>query len=238
MVTKISACVFDAYGTLFDVSAAAARTFEGLGTIAGPLAALWRERQLQYSWLRALQGLYVPFWQVTAEALDYALEALALPQDAALHARLMAHYRVLDAFPEVPDILNGLRANGFRTAILSNGSPDMLDTAVAAACIGPLLDAVISVDEVATFKPDRRVYQLALDRLGVAAEQTLFVSSNAWDAHAASAFGLRVVWCNRGNLPRERLPGQPDKEISSLRELPGLFAPDGSLFLGTQETQA
>ncbi len=226
MLTKIRACVFDAYGTLFDVSAAAARTFEGLGAVAGPLAALWRERQLQYSWLRALQGRYVPFWQVTGEALDYALEVLGLPQDAALHARLMRHYRALDAFPEVPQILESLRARGFQTAILSNGSPDMLDGAVAAAGIGKWLDAVISVDDVATFKPDRRVYQLALDRLGVAADATAFISSNAWDAHAASAFGMRVVWCNRGNLPRERLPGEPDEQINSLRELPTLLSAD------------
>ena len=226
MLTGIKACVFDAYGTLFDVSAAAARAFEGLGTIAGPLAALWRERQLQYSWLRALQGRYVPFWQVTGEALDYALESLGLPQDGALHARLMQHYRSLDAFDEVPRILENLRSRGFQTAILSNGSPDMLESAVAAAGIANYLDAVISVDEIGTFKPDRRVYQLALDRLGVSAEATAFISSNAWDAHAASAFGMNVVWCNRAKLPRERLPGRPNEEIYCLKELPALLSFD------------
>lgn len=226
MLSKARACVFDAYGTLFDVSSAAARTFEGLGTIAGPLAALWRERQLQYAWLRALQGRYTPFWQVTGEALDYALEALGLPQDGALHERLMAHYRVLDAFEEVPGVLQRLRGQGLRLAILSNGSPEMLASAVTAAGLEEYFDAVISVDAVKTYKPDPRVYQLALDRVGLSAEATAFVSSNAWDAHAASAFGMSAVWCNRGKLPRERLPGVPEQEIQSLVELPTLLGAD------------
>lgn len=223
MLTGIRACVFDAYGTLFDFASAAAGCADALGDKAGPLTALWRDKQLQYSWLRGMQGRYVPFWQVTGDALDHALETLDLARDGALRARLMDLYRTLGTFPEVPAVLRTLRGAGFATAILSNGSPDMLASAVGGAGLVEAFDAVISVDEVGTFKPDPRIYQLVVDRLGVPAEAIAFQSSNAWDAHAASAFGMRVVWCNRYGQRRERLPGAPDHEIRSLAELPGLL---------------
>ena len=225
MLSGIRACVFDAYGTLFDFASAAAGCADVLGDKAGPLTALWRDKQLQYSWLRGLQGRYVPFWQVTGDALDFALETLGLPADGPLRERLMDLYRTLGTFPEVPGVLRALRESGFATAILSNGSPDMLASAVEGAGLSGAFDAVISVDEVGSFKPDRRVYQRAVDRLGVPPEAIAFQSSNAWDAHAASAFGMRVVWCNRYGQRRERLPGAPDHEISSLAELPALLAP-------------
>lgn len=225
MLTDIRACVFDAYGTLFDFASAAAGCADELGDKAAPLTALWRDKQLQYSWLRGLQGRYVPFWQVTGEALDFALETLGLPKDGPLRERLMDLYRTLGTFPEVPGVLRQLRGMGFATAILSNGSPDMLTSAVEGAGLTSAFDAVISVDEVGSFKPDRRVYQRAVDRLGVPAGAVAFQSSNAWDAHAASAFGMRVVWCNRYGQRRERLPGAPDHEIRSLAELPALLAP-------------
>lgn len=225
MLTGVRACVFDAYGTLFDFASAAAGCADVLEAKAAPLTALWRDKQLQYAWLRALQGRYAPFWQVTGEALDYALETLDLPQDGDLRTRLMELYRVLGTFPEVPEVLRKLREAGFVTAILSNGSPDMLDSAVQSAGLGGHLNAVLSVDEVRTFKPDPRVYQLAVDRLGVPAEAIAFQSSNACDAHAAAAFGMRVVWCNRYGQRRERLPGTPVREVRSLAELPALLAP-------------
>jgi len=225
MLTGIRACVFDAYGTLFDFASAANGCADVLGAKAAPLTALWRDKQLQYAWLRALQDRYAPFWQVTGEALDYALETLDLPQDGDLRTRLLELYRVLGTFPEVPEVLRRLRGAGFVTAILSNGSPDMLDSAVESAGLGGHLDAVLSVEEVRTFKPDPRVYQLAVDRLGLPAEAIAFQSSNAWDAHAAAAFGMRVVWCNRYGQRRERLPGTPVREVRSLAELPALLAP-------------
>lgn len=225
MLTGIRACVFDAYGTLFDFASAAADCADVLGDQVGPLTTLWRDKQLQYSWLRGLQGRYVPFWQVTGEALDFALETLGLPTDGPLRERLMDLYRTPGTFPEVPGVLRTLREAGYATAILSNGSPDMLASAVAGAGLTGAFDAVISVDEVGSFKPDGRVYQRALDHLGVPAEAIAFQSSNAWDAHAASAFGMRVVWCNRYGQRRERLPGAPDHEISSLAQLPALLAP-------------
>ena len=219
----IRACVFDAYGTLFDFAAAAESCRDVLGEKTNALTALWRDKQLQYSWLRSLQGRYADFWQVTGDALDYAIETLGV--DASLRDRLLALYRTLSAFPEVPDVLRQLKAAGFATAILSNGTPGMLADAVEAAGIGALLDAVLSVDEVGVFKTVSRVYQLAVDRLRVPAAAICFVSSNAWDAHAASAFGMRVVWCNRYGQRRERLPGAPDAEIRTLAGLPALLQP-------------
>jgi 2-haloacid dehalogenase len=217
----IRACVFDAYGTLFDFASAAARNRDLIGEMFAALTALWRDKQLQYTWLRSLQGMHADFWQVTGEALDYALDALDL-RNAALRERLMAAWLDLDVFPEVPDTLARLKAAGLKTAILSNGSPGMLRAAVDNAGIGALLDAVLSVEEAGVFKTHPSVYRLAVDRMGVPASAISFQSSNAWDAHAASAFGMRVVWCNRYGQPRERLPGAPDVEVKTLAELPAL----------------
>jgi 2-haloacid dehalogenase len=215
----IHACVFDAYGTLFDYASAAAGCRDALGDKMERLTILWRDKQLQYAWLRSLQGRHAGFWQVTGDALDYAMETLGI-DDAALRERLMNLYLKLDAFPEVPDMLRRLKATRLKTAILSNGSPEMLDAIVGNAKIGALLDAVLSVEDVGVYKPQTKVYQLAVDRLGVAAQEIIFLSSNAWDAHAASAFGMRVAWCNRYGQHRERLPGKPDHEIRTLAELP------------------
>jgi 2-haloacid dehalogenase len=212
----IEACVFDAYGTLFDYASAAARCRDVLGDRLDALNALWREKQLQYTWLRALQGRHADFWQVTGDALDFALETLGLGE-AQLRARLMDLYLTLDAFPEVPDVLRRLKAAGLKTAILSNGTPDMLEAAVGNAGIGHLLDAVLSVEAVSVYKPHPKVYHLAVDRFGIPAASISFQSSNAWDAYAAAAFGMRVVWCNRYGQRPERLPGRPNYEIRSLR---------------------
>jgi 2-haloacid dehalogenase len=215
------ACVFDAYGTLFDYASAAARCGEILGAKREVLSSLWRDKQLQYTWLRAVQNRHADFWQVTADALDFALETLGL-EAAALHGRLMDAYRTLDAFPEVPEVLERLKMKGIKTAILSNGSPEMLQSAVSNARIGGVLDAVLSVEEVGVYKPHPRVYQLAVDRLGMQRQAISYQSSNAWDAWAASAFGMRVVWCNRYGQPPERLPGLPDNQVTSLSDLPFL----------------
>jgi 2-haloacid dehalogenase len=219
---KVRACVFDAYGTLFDVASAAQRAADDLGDAAVPLAALWRDKQLQYSWLRAIQGRHADFRQVTQDALDYALDALGLAATAR-RERLMQLYLTLDAYPEVPAALHRLRAAGLRMAVLSNGTPAMLAAAVAHAGIDHLFDHVLSVEEVGVYKPHPDVYRLALDRLSLAAENIAFVSSNGWDAWAAAAFGMRAVWCNRQNGPRERLPGMPCAEIGALAELPPLL---------------
>jgi 2-haloacid dehalogenase len=220
-LTAIRACVFDAYGTLFDFASAAAGCRDALGDKAERLTALWRDKQLQYTWLRALQDRHADFWQVTGEALDFALETLDLKQ-VGLRDRLMNLYLTLTAFPEVPQVLHRLRTAGLTTAILSNGSPSMLQAAVANAGIGDLVDLVLSVEEVGVYKPHPRVYQLAVDRLSTVPDGILFLSSNAWDAYAASAFGLRVIWCNRYGQRSEHLPGRPDREVRTLAEVPAL----------------
>lgn len=219
----IKACAFDAYGTLFDFASAAAGCGDVLGSDAARLSALWRDKQLSYTWLRAVQGRHADFWQVTGDALDFALEAIGR-QEAALRERLMNLYLTLAPFPEAAETLRRVRAAGMKTAILSNGSPAMLAPLVEAAGIGSLLDAVMSVEEAGVFKPAPEVYQLAVDRLGLAPGEIVFLSSNGWDAWAASAFGLKVVWCNRYGQPRERLPGAPEFEIRTLAKLPDLLA--------------
>jgi len=213
----VRACVFDAYGTLFDVSSAARHLSAEIGPPWETLAATWRDKQLQYTWLRSLMRAYADFRQVTAEALDFAMESMGL-DDADLRGRLLALYDRLDCYEEVPDVLTGLRGSGRKTAILSNGSPDMLKAALDHAGIGDLLDEVLSVDALRIYKPDPRVYQLAAERLGVAPEETAFFSSNAWDAAGAAYFGFRVVWCNRFGQARERLPATPETEVTDLRQ--------------------
>ena len=217
----VQACVFDAYGTLFDFASAARGCADALGDGIDRLTALWRDKQLQYTWLRALQGRHADFWQVTGDALDFALATLGIDKPG-LRGRLMDLYLRLDAFPEVPDVLRHLRNAGMRTAILSNGSPTMLDAVVKTSGLDALLDAVLSVEAVGVYKPHPKVYQLAVDRLAVPAAAIAFQSSNAWDAYAASAFGMRVVWCNRYGAQPERLPGAPDRTVRSLAELPSL----------------
>jgi 2-haloacid dehalogenase len=217
----IEACVFDAYGTLFDVNSAARTAQDWLGEKWQPLAEMWRAKQLQYTWLRGLAGHHADFWQVTGEALDFALSTLQL-EDSALRARLLNLYMVLSAYPEVPDTLKRLKTAGRKLAILSNGTPAMLAAAAANAGIVDLLDAILSVEEVKVYKPHPAVYGLACERLNVVAARVCFLSSNAWDAYSAKAFGFRVIWCNRFGQAPERIPETPDAQIATLAELPDI----------------
>ena len=217
----VKACVFDAYGTLFDFASSAAGAKDVLGDKVGQVTTMWRDKQLQYTWLRSVQGLHADFWQVTGDALDWTLETLGLAEPA-LRDRLMRLYLELEAFPEVPNVLRELKMHGYRTAILSNGSPSMLASLVDNSRLDSFLDHVISVEEVGVFKPARAVYQRCVDIVGVPADQIAFMSSNAWDAWAASAFGMRVFWCNRYAQRPERLPGRPEAMMRSLDELPAL----------------
>ena len=217
----IKVCVFDAYGTLFDVHAAVGHHRPRLGDKADGVSAMWRTKQLEYTWLRSLMDRYVPFWQVTGDALDYAFDAHGVT-DKALRDDLLNAYMELDCYPEVPNVLAELKNGGMRTAILSNGSPEMLDAAVKSAKLDELLDAVLSVDALGIFKPHPSVYQLAVDRLEVEARQVSFQSSNAWDAAAAATFGFRVAWVNRFGQTEERLPDPPAVQLRTLSELPAV----------------
>lgn len=217
-MTGIRACVFDAYGTLFDVNSAAERAKDALGGVWQPLSDLWRAKQLQYTWLRSLMGRHVDFWEVTGDALDFAMASMEI-DDPDLRARLMGLYLELKSYPEVRDVLANLRAAGMKLAILSNGAPTMLAAAVLNSGLSEAFDAVLSVEDARIFKPHPSVYAIATHRLGLEPRHVCFLSSNAWDAHGAKAFGFRVLWCNRFGQPPERLPEIPDGEIASLSGL-------------------
>jgi 2-haloacid dehalogenase len=217
----IEACVFDAYGTLFDVNSAARTAQDSLGEKWQPLAELWRAKQLQYTWLRGLAGRHADFWQVTGDALDFALATLQI-EDPKLRARLMNLYMALSAYPEVPGTLKRLKADGMKLAILSNGTPAMLAAAATSAGIADLFDAMLSVEEVKVYKPHPSVYGLVCERLNVVASHVCFLSSNGWDAYSAKAFGFRVLWCNRSGQASERIPETPDAQIATLAELPDI----------------
>ena len=199
---RFRAAVFDAYGTLLDVHAAVARHAARLGEKAQPVSALWRQKQLEASWMLSATGTYEDFWTITGRALGYALAAHGVA-DEALREDLLSAYRELDAYPEVVPMLRALRDRGLPCAILSNGTPEMLDAAVRAGGLAPLLDAVLSVHPLRIHKPAPRVYALVTERYACQPHEVAFVSSNPWDAYGAARFGFRVHWLNRGRQPVE-----------------------------------
>lgn len=210
--------VFDAYGTLFDVHAAVRRHAEALGPQARQLSDLWRAKQLEYSWVRSLSGTYRDFWRLTEEALDTAFAAH--PQaDLSLRGALLEAYRRLDCYPEVPQVLKDLKATGARISILSNGTRRMLEQAVTAAGLEPVIDDVMSVDEIGIYKPDPRVYEIATLRYRVFPHAISFQSSNRWDVAGAAKFGFRTVWINRAGAVDEYADMAP---AAVLRDLSGL----------------
>lgn len=223
----ITTCIFDAYGTLFDVSAAARQAaaepeFSRLQDRWAELAQHWRLKQLQYTWLRAITDAHTDFWEVTQDGLDWALEATGLDGDPALRQRLLDLYWQLQSYPEVPAMLRALKDAGLNTAILSNGSPAMLDGAVQSAGLAEVLDDVLSVESVGIFKPDARVYDLVGKRFGCARDEVLFVSSNGWDAAGASGYGFVTAWVNRAGEPVDRMPWKPAHELTDLTTIPDL----------------
>ncbi len=219
----LRAAVFDAYGTLLDVHSAVARHAPRLGERAGAVSALWRQRQLEYTWVLSATGDYEPFDALTERALVYALAAHGIA-DAALRADLLAAYRALDAFADAAPCLAALRAAGFATAILSNGEPAMLAAAVESAGLGGHLDDVLSVHPRRRYKPHAAVYGLAAERFGAQPHDIAFVSSNAWDAHGARRYGFRVFWANRGGAPAEYGLDDSATALRDLTTLPALLA--------------
>jgi 2-haloacid dehalogenase len=221
----ITTCIFDAYGTLFDVAAAARQAasepqFFKIKDMWPQLAEHWRLKQLQYTWLRAITQAHTDFWEVTQDGLDWALEKCGVDGDAELRERLLSLYWELQAYPEVPEMLQTLKAAGLNTAILSNGSPNMLDGAVQSAGIETLLDDNLSVQSVGIFKPDSRVYDLVGQRFGCAKDEVLFVSSNGWDAAGATGYGFTTAWVNRSGEPMDRMPWKPKHVLRDLIDIP------------------
>ncbi len=218
---NIDACVFDAYGTLFDFNSAASAARDELGDDWQRLSDLWRLKQLQYTWLRGLAQHHAGFWQVTGDALDFALATLKIERPG-LRERLMNLYLQLSTYPEVPAMLRELKGRGMKLAILSNGTPPMLAAVVSNSGLEGVFEGVFSVEEVGVFKPHPSVYRLAAERLQIAPARICFLSSNGWDAFSAKAFGFRVLWCNRFGQAAERIPATPDGEIADLSALPGI----------------
>jgi len=222
----ITTCIFDAYGTLFDVDAAARQVAKqpGQSQLAAVWATLskdWRAKQLEYTWLRAVGGRHIPFWQVTQDALDWAMENNGL-FDNALRAKLLAVYKECPAYSEVLPMLKALKEKNVNIAILSNGSPDMLVPAVRSSGIGQYLDDVLSVEDAGIFKPHSNVYDLVWDRFDVPQTEVLFASSNGWDAAGAAGYGFATVWVNRNNLPQDRLWATPHRTLKNLKTIPDL----------------
>ena len=215
---KLDALVFDAYGTLYDVHSVTAKAegfFPGKGT---QLSQMWRTKQLEYTWLRSVMGTYVNFNVVTADALRYACEALALDASEAQLDALFAQYVHLDTFAEVKGALATLKAT-HKLAILSNGAPDTLNALVKNSGLDTVLDATLSVDSIGIFKPDMRIYRMAEEAMGVPKQRIGFVSSNCWDAIAAKNYGFTVFWINRLNAPVDRHGPQPDYIVKSLDDV-------------------
>jgi 2-haloacid dehalogenase len=218
---KAHAYVFDAYGTLFDVHAAIARHRAQAGPEAERFSEIWRTKQLEYTWTLTLAGSYVDFWTLTERALDYAFARVS-SVDRALRPKLLEAYFKLDAFSDAAEALGALKARGLELAILSNGSPPMLAAAAEASGLAASLDAVLSVDAVRLYKPRPEVYALVTERLRIAPQEVVFVSSNRWDVMGAASFGFQAVWVNRGHLPDEYADRLPRHVIATLAELPAL----------------
>ncbi|MCR9139001.1 MAG: haloacid dehalogenase type II [Alphaproteobacteria bacterium] len=216
--TPYAAYVFDAYGTLFDVHAAVRRHASDVGPQGQRLSEIWRQKQLEYSWVRALMGEYQDFWTLTEQALDYALAAV--PEvDAAHREKLLETYWKLDCYDEVPVVLKSLKDRGAKLAILSNGSPEMLESAVKNAALDTILDDIFSVDELRTFKTVPEVYELVTTSYRLYPETVSFQSSNRWDIAGARSFGFRTVWINRASAPDEYKDLSPDMVLPNLQRL-------------------
>lgn len=218
----IKACVYDAYGTLFDVHSAVGKHKERLGEKADSVSAMWRTKQLEYTWLRTLMETYTDFWQVTGDALEYAFDAHDI-NDSELQYDLLDAYLQLECYPEVKETLGRLQRCGAKNVILSNGSPMMLEAAVQNSGIGEWVDDILSVDPLKMYKPSPQVYQIAVDHLHVQAHEISFQSSNAWDVAGAAHYGFQVAWINRFGQRRERLAARAKAELTTLSELPAVL---------------
>jgi 2-haloacid dehalogenase len=213
-----SVFAFDAYGTLFDVHAAVRRHAAALGPDAARFSETWRTKQLEYTWVRSLAGRYRDFWKLTEDALDFCFAAFP-SADRALRPKLLDAYRRLDCYPEVPELIRTLRREGRQVVILSNGTPEMLNTAVAAAGLEGSFDAILSVDGLGVYKTDKRVYDLVTTRFRVYPDAVSLQSSNRWDIAGATAYGFRTVWINRAGVPDEYPDLAPAAVLPSLEGL-------------------
>ncbi|WP_421780124.1 haloacid dehalogenase type II [Kiloniella litopenaei] len=219
---NIKAFIFDAYGTLLDVHSAVRKMSDEIGPDAQNISEIWRTKQLEYSWLRSMMQAHSDFWQVTSDALTYAMKYHGI-ENRKLHDKLMNMYLNLTAYKDAVTTLKEIKNHKYPTLVLSNGSQGMLNKSIENAGLQPLLDKAISIDEVGVYKPSPKVYELGTDYVQCKPEEILFVSANAWDVAGANHFGYRVAWINRFKRPPEILPGKPEFIIESLSELEQLY---------------
>ena len=223
----VNICIFDAYGTLFDVTSATRivaneEEYSSFPNHSVKVSNSWRIKQLEYSWLRNIMNEYIDFWQITKDALDFALEENQIKNEK-LRQRLLDVYWNLSAYPEAQDVLTTLKANNIQTGILSNGSKQMLNSAVVSANLENYLDKIISIDGIEIYKPDPKVYQMVIDQFNCKIEEVLFISSNGWDIAGASKFGFTTLWVNRNLIPKDRLTFMPNKITNNLSTIPNIL---------------
>ncbi|MDG1964835.1 MAG: haloacid dehalogenase type II [Amylibacter sp.] len=223
----VNICIFDAYGTLFDVTSATRivaneEEYSRFSNHSVKVSNSWRIKQLEYSWLRNIMHEYIDFWQITKDALDFALEENQIKNEK-LRQRLLDVYWNLSAYPEAQDVLTTLKANNIQTGILSNGSKQMLNSAIVSANLKNYLDKIISIDGIEIYKPDPKVYQMVLDQFNCKIEEVLFISSNGWDIAGASKFGFTTLWVNRNLIPKDRLTFMPNKITNNLSTIPNIL---------------
>lgn len=223
----VNICIFDAYGTLFDVTSATRivaneEEYSSFPNHSVKVSNSWRIKQLEYSWLRNIMHEYIDFWQITKDALDFALEENQIKNEK-LRQRLLDVYWNLSAYPEAQDVLTTLKANNIQTGILSNGSNQMLNSAVVSANLENYLDKIISIDGIEIYKPDPKVYQMVIDQFNCKIEEVLFISSNGWDIAGASKFGFTTLWVNRNLIPKDRLTFMPNKITNNLSTIPNIL---------------
>ena len=214
---NIKAIIFDAYGTLFDVNSAAEKCKERLGDKWEGFANYWRTTQLEYTWLRSLMKRHKDFWQITEASLDKSMNFYNI--DTAMRSELLNLYKVLSPFTEVRDALNKLKQSNYKLAILSNGTPDLLNELVVSNGLKDIFDDIFSVEEVGIFKPDSKVYDLPINKYNIEKDKVLFLSANTWDVSGAGNYGYNTVWVNRNNNIFDKLDSEPNKQISNLSEL-------------------
>lgn len=223
----VNICIFDAYGTLFDVTSATRivaneEEYSSFPNHSVKVSNSWRIKQLEYSWLRNIMHEYIDFWQITKDALDFALEENQIKNEK-LRQRLLDVYWNLSAYPEAQDVLTTLKANNIQTGILSNGSKQMLNSAVVSANLENYLDKIISIDGIEIYKPDPKVYQMVIDQFNCKIEEVLFISSNGWDIAGASKFGFTTLWIKRNLIPKDRLTFMPNKITNNLSTIPNIL---------------
>ena len=214
---NIKAIIFDAYGTLFDVNSAAEKCKDKIGSKWEGFANYWRTTQLEYTWLRSLMQRHKNFWQITEDSLDKSMKAYKI--DSSMRNELLDLYKILSTFKEVPEVLRLLKKNNYKLAILSNGTPSLLNELVKSNKLDNLFDDLFSIEEVGIYKPDSKVYDLPIKKYQIQKNEVAFLSANTWDVSGAGNYGYNSIWVNRNNSIFDNLDYQPKLEVKNLKEL-------------------